>query len=1120
MAPAADIHCIERAEETLRISLGQGGASPFLAHHRVDDPGIVKEAVRLTVNGNDQKLENLFLKYPRVGVWSAAMVLAERYGEDGHHRVYLPLGNSYGYISEISQDSRVRLRFLFRKAVLRLGLPLPNEGEDIRGYDRAGLRSQRVDDYFSQVGVALTQVEHLANIFQKYECESGVPDVQDSTLKLSQWEHDAVKRFCPPQLRRLPKVILQDWSGYHAGLYARFRAGEFSGTEFGSLFRDAVERLPPPKAEFGPRLVCHEAELFIRDGRTAVGFFADLGGERQQVRPRGDLRLVAPWPTSVPCWAQNQERSTAHNVKVLDGDTSFLVFDSASGRLLQSVGSAQNSLTVPCREIIVVSREPFTLDGDSSGALGIGAYICYATAEKPVTICSATRKIELVPQERPSINLLAGAVIGRSGGEQLRAGVSGVEVIIPASHELSGSRIELHISHPSIADSTVVLPCELSTGATHQIALTGTLPETGAFGMLKLELKQPGRERVLWREKAWHWPGLRSLTNGSIFDALAIPSNFDIKRSQFIKLNAANVLELMAADRAPYLEARIVFNAVGDDDGEGEPLAQFTLAPPGVSLIFREANGREKPLPHGQILALSPEDGSVIIVRTSQASAQLDVKGVLEAGSFDRFGRRILKSSGLAGSYSGPPGHLEVRYRDSMQTNWLKLLEIAAVATVRHFMVKQFPVAPTQREVVVTVELIMQPLRMRLRGRGLHSDEGFSLMEGDAGLTVARADGSNLITVELSTTVFPRADVYIVALDVDLGDGRWRALTNDRRDHYEWAVYLPWHNNLAISDLSVKAGLLLRATEVLQRCAALPCWKSIENHVLPIWRDAILVLWSEFLPDWDTLLQAAAAGWDAEASATWVPIHHPIEEFVNLFSAPLGYFSAFDGNDDGRGTEHLGYLQRFDSPRRFMADFMLEQQIELRVLASFNNFREVQLNRDLHLRGFEFHRFVEALKTAPIEERESLWTPRQDRLSLAHHSWCCDRFADRLRDVNVPSHNEHRLDALLEVCRSATDVSRDLNSSDAMYLPCPDRLVYAGKYEDLLRFGPLVLSLLAKHSRGATSEDLVQKFGLLCIEHEIGVVQTFGFLIRLAPELFGFYLLLWELATSGFSNNE
>ena len=1133
MAGTDDIDLIEQAEETLRKSLSLDGASPFLAHHRVADQRKVTDSVRLMVNGNDRALAWLFRKYPRVGVWSAAMALAEKYGDDGDHNVYLPLGKGYGYMTGVLPESRNVLRQQFRHAVMQLSLPLPVEGDVIKWGGTTVLRPHPIDEFFSQVGVALTQAKDLAQIFQKHACESGAPSAQDSTTKLSQWEHEAVALFCPPHLRRLPKAILHDWSGYHAGLYARLLAGDLPDTEFAGVFSRVVEKLPARKAEFAPRLVCHEAELFIRDGSTAVGFHAILESNERRVRPRGELRLLAPWPRSVECWASNAERSTARTISVLGGGTSFLLFDSASGRSIAVVDSPQLTLTISYREIAVVSREPFTLGEKSGEAAGIGAYILYATVEAPITLSSATHKIELVPRQRPSIKVLADSVIGRSGDELLLAGVWGVEVELPASHELSDAHIELHASHPSLSESPVVIPRELSSRATLQIDLTGILPETGEFGMLKLELKQPGNDRVLYREKAWHWPGLKSLKNGAIFSAPSVPVNFDEKRSLHIKPNAAGALVVMPADQIPYLVARLVFNASGDHAGECDPLAQFTLFPPGVSLIFREANGNERPLPHGQMLALSPEDGSEIIVRTSQPSAELDVKGVLESVSFDRFGRRILKSSGLAGSGSGPTGHLGILYRDSIQFSWLKLLEIAAVATV-----KQFAVAATLGEVTVTIEFLTEPHRLRLSGRGLHFGEEFSLLESGAGLTVSRAEGGNSVAVNLSTAVLPCADVYIVALEVDFGDGRWRTLTNARRDRYEWAVYHSLHNKIAIDVSLTTLGLLLRATDVMQRCAALSVWDSIKKFVLPLWRESIAALVSEMPVDWSTLLRAAAAGWDAEASVTWVPIHHPIEEFVYLFSAPLEYFGAFDGNNDGRGNDHIAWLQRFASRRRFLADFMLEQNIYSLFLASFENHREADDNRNLPLRGFKFGSFEKALAIAVPEERESLWTPRQDRLSLAHHRWCCERYAERLGNVHVPGHNKHRIDDLLEVCRFAAPVMAQFEGVGALHLPCPELLYVAGKPSELLAYAPLVLSLLAKYSRAGgvaflgeqrSSEhknvtlrramimDFVSEFGVRCKKSDSEILRTFGLLIRLGPELFAFYLLLWELAIGGDS---
>ena len=108
----------------------------------------------------------------------------------------------------------------------------------------------------------------------------------------------------------------------------------------------------------------------------------------------------------------------------------------------------------------------------------------------------------------------------------------------------------------------------------------------------------------------------------------------------------------------------------------------------------------------------------------------------------------------------------------------------------------------------------------------------------------------------------------------------------------------------------------------------------------------------------------------------------------------------------------------------------------------------------------------------------------------------------------------------------------------ALHLPCPELLYVAGKPSELLAYAPLVLSLLAKYSRAGgvaflgeqrSSEhknvtlrramimDFVSEFGVRCKKSDSEILRTFGLLIRLGPELFAFYLLLWELAIGGDS---
>lgn len=1099
------------AEQRLRSRVGENGASPFLAHHVLEDEHEVRVAVQTSVNGNIGALDRLYRLTPAVAIWSAAKSLAENYGEDGDHACYAHLARTYCFDEELTPDQRVSLRRLFRRAALSLGLPLPAEGEVIKEYGRAALKALATDDFFSQVGVSVHQIKDLAQIFQRAEGAFGAPLADDTTANLVRWERDAVLEFCPFGLRRLPKAILFDWSGYHAGLYARILAGESSDTPFAVALRAAREKLPSPKAQFVPRLVCYDGELGIRDGSSGTGFFARLRSEERHVKPGATLPLTAPWPTSVKCWPPKGDESNARSVEILDSETTFALFDASSGRAVGATDASMSKMTVPHGEVVVVCRESFTVGDRESVEAGVGAHMLYVDVLSPVSLQSRLQKVELIPRPSPSIKFLGASAIGRSGTAQLIAGIHAVEVQFPSGAEESVKGIELHISHPSLAAPRIVEGNRLTVAA-QQFSLLDILPSSGDFGLLKIELKQPGVDRVLLRESAWYWPGLRSLNNGATFDASAVPRNYDAARSQHIKVNASGSLEIQPADRSPYLSARLVFSTPGDQEGDREPLAEFTLMPPGVSIVFRELNGKEKPLPHGQTLALSPEDGSAIIIRTSQPAARLDVKGIMEAQSFDRFGVRRMTSRALSGASHGPLEHSEVRYQDPWHpSSWRVLLRIAEVASVVHF------VATLSNEVSeLTVKLPRTPELLRVRGRGLLYEEEFSLLENDEGLEVNRGEENEPIHISWQTSSLPRADVYVVSLDVDFGDGRWRTLTNARRDRFEVAVRHPQLDDATIEGRAPHAGLASRLTDVLNRCAAVPCWPSIEQHVLPLWQSTITSVSTSTPQDWRLLISAAAAGWDAEASVTWVPIHHPIEVATGVFSAPLDYFKAFDSIENLRGGEPIGWLARFASPD-MAAAAMVDQQLDPRFFAAFQNLPELSRDPNARPRGFSFRNFEAFIGATPLDERESLWTPRQGRLTQAHHHWCCERYAERLAEVHVQGHNRHRIDDLRELSLVAAAVGLDLEGAGRINLPCPEHLYAQRKDSDriLIEDVPRILSLLAKHSRFGTPDRLLSAFRSRAPKSRQAILQTFGFLVRLGPELFAFYLLLWELAVRG-----
>ena len=1119
MATEVQRETIARAEHNIRTRLSEVDASPFLSHYVVEDEEQIGLAVKALVNGNIHALTRLFRDYPAVAIWTAAKSLANNYGEDGGNKCYEHLEQAYGLSTKLNQDQKATLRQSFRQAAGFLDLPLPADNQVIKEYGRAELKFLAPDDFFSQAGVAIHQVTNLAQIFQKAEGAFGAPVLGDTTSNLAQWERDAILEFCPTELRRLPKAILFDWSGYHAGLYARLLAGETPDTPFAKALRSAREALPKPREQFVPRLVCYDGELCIRDGSGSTGFLARLRERVQQIRRGASLPIMAPWPTSVPCWSPKVDETRARNIEILDSETSFLLFDSQSGRAIGAIDTSMSRITVPMGEIAIASRSPFTIGDCPSREAGVGAHLLYIDVLTPVTLKTSLQVVELTPRPSPSLKIQAGAAIGRSGSAPLLAGIHAVDVQFPTGGDVSLTSIEIHVSHPSMGERPTILTRDRLASATQQISLKEILPTHGEFGLLKIELKQPGVDRVLLRESAWFWPGLKSLSAGATFDAPSVPRNFDEMRSKHILANAAKNLVLEPADRVPYLAARLVFRAPDDHNSEREPLATFTFSPPGVSIIFREADGNERPLPHGQTLALSPEDGSAIIIRTSQPMARLDVKGILEQQSFDRFGVRRMTSVGLSNAMHGTSVHSEIRYQDPEHpSSWRVLLRIADVATAVRF-------ATTSSHETVKVELTLPrtPTQIRLCGSGLLYEETFTFYENDDQLQIRRGNEDEPIHLSWHTSSLPRADVYVVAIEVDFGDGRWRRLTNARRDRFEVAVRHPQLDDATIAGRKPHSGFAIRLSDVLQRCAAEQCWRpSIESQVLPLWEREIKALADSTPPDWRTLFAAAAASRDAEASVTWIPIHHPIEGAVRLFSAPFEYFQAFDDSKDLRGGEAIGWLAHFASTDMTAAS-MVEQQIDRRVLAAFANFPALNRAPETIPRGFDLRRFVKAIEAVPSGERESLWTPRQGRMTESHHRWCCERYAERLSEVYVPGHNLHRTNALRELALLGNVVAQKIDGRSVVQLPCPEHL-YAERRDDdrvLLEDVPRLLSLWAKHSRYGTVDQLLTAFRWdprqtrQTRQTRQEMLQTFGFLVQLAPELFAFYLWLWEFAARG-----
>jgi hypothetical protein len=1097
---------LEEAETQLRVSLQQEFASPFIAHHAVDRPDDVRSAVRQVVNGEFRRVRRVFQQAPAVALWTIADALASNYAGDGDISCYPHIEDALDLEYTMQPAERTELRSLFRSAAMRLGLSLP----PVDGGEVTGFTWQPVDDFFAQAGIANNQADRLAKLFRSGQGSFGVPEA-DSTDSLARWETEVVERHCPQGLRRLPKVLLSDTTGYHAGLFARLEAGGEADTPFARQLRDALGAVPTPTAHFVARLAFVDGQLLVRDGQGAAEFEVNLEGWTEPLRRIRDFALPVPWPSRIWC---RSSRGGAQELSVLQNGVAALIFDAATGRLDRTIGTADSIAVVRRGEVAIISRLPFRVGDEESFEAGPDAHVRYAVLDRAVTLEVNGQRISLRPQARASLRALDGRFVARDGAVPLLAGVRSLVVEYPGARDLATSgALELELRHPALPDGRCTVPCQVPDEADQMtVPLAELLPTHGPFGLLQIDLRQVGSDRRLARERFWLWPGLSAFPDGERFVAPTIPPNWDERRSERLHRNAGGELQLASPNEVPYEWARLVMRHPNDMAGVAEPLAVFLLPPPGVSLVLRESDGSRRPLRIGQLLALSTRDASTIQIRTPDYGAALDIRGDVEPQSFQR-GMRELSAVRLMSTVGTTGNHDELRYRSSAGAEgWRPLLRFVDVADVLHFEVSE-----TADESTVRLQLGRLPTAVRVRAEEVmrHASEEFR--ESHPALQVLRFEDTQTIEIVIRKRRLPVRGLYLARIEVAYTPGRWLELTNDRRDRYDWLVA----NMAPVSPVrEAEANELLDAyTQLLGRCAALECWEgSLRDHLVPRWKSVLYVLQRQSPPEFGPLLAAAHANWDTERASTWVPIRHPLEHVANLYGAPPAAYRAIRLEHAAAGSEMIREIARLDG-RRTVEEILRAVDIDLRVLGAFANVAALSSGKETVPRDFDFRRYRDVLAVTPPREAGSLWTPRQERLTAEHHAWCCEEFDRRLRRVALPPNNSIRVPMLRRVALAATDLLQPPGVAVVAYgaLTAPHSLQREEQadHRALLNGVPSLMSALVRYSLIGRQRDFE-----MCLvetaEMPVGLVrESLGFATRLAPELLAFYLLLWHVARIG-----
>jgi hypothetical protein len=1070
------------ANAKLRESLKLRHASPFIAHHHL--PNEISESliepVKEYVNGSTERLIRIIENFPALGCWKVAQAISEHYGDEGDNSVYRHIAREFGLGESIPNQSRAGINRAFRSACRALGLSLPSR-----------LSVFFVDDYVVQAGVAKSQLAAMCEAFLRAESLLGDPPTDD-TQSLNVWE-DRAANFADVGLTRLRKILWHDESAYHALAYARVRTDQPAENEFEKGLKEILaEHLA--KHPNRNRTVHAHLSLVLQEDTLAVatpqgGAPIDilLADRTHRISAGKELHLPLPWPDAIT-W-RSADNDTSQSLAIFSGSRILLAFDADSNRHLRTLGlpDGDSKIILDAHEVVLVARQQFSVDGENAYQLGREAYILYVSLRKPAIAAFDDVELELLPTSRPRLGLTA-ARIGASPEGPLWGQPQSVSVLF--NYELPEGGIDLRLSHPALSEDLVE---HIANGNEFEIDLIEKFPTSGRVGPLSVSLVISGTERVLTRARYYVWPGLKSLQNGIIFDAEEIPENLDPRGCRFIE--KTNTGKLCLDMSASYRKAQLSF-ALSDTR-----ILYFEVPRAGVTVAISDRIGSEVFVPAGSEINVSQSSDEYLIIRTDNSNDQLVVLGRIEERSFLKSGTRRIPFAALQGYQDSDT--IELVKSDKSQFTLVKVRQSSAPIS--------FDVIPIGERLYLDIRLPQEIDGVKLSMFDLFTNEevtcGVAL--GPIPLDIGEreflsAEYSDTSRNSVRACIQPHdlsAGLWVANLNVrTIENQEWEKILSPRGDHYLFTVASSIPDPATFVDLHELDTIFLRMTDALNNCIADNCWSYYGPPIENYWSDLGTQLTSR-KNGRQIMLSAAFRPLPFDASPTWVPIAHPIEICADLFSATSIELNGASVGDIA-GLDLFPVFADIASTERIRVAFQ-KYPINPDFIGAFANVAEAMMDDGTRLEDFSFKVFADDC-TQKDEQGGAFWRPGREILTMAHHSWALDQFISRVEQVapDGSNANRYRMPHAAQLIQSVRQV-QNIDHLKPLEVHVERRAI--------AEYLPRFFSYLAQTSRRGQADALWNELGSKMGEDQLALARNVGFLIRLAPEILCFYLILWEL---------
>lgn len=1064
-------------------------APPFLGLLSLGD-GARDEAlsrVRTFLAGSAQAIPRLFQAHGYLAGWTVAHALNDNYGGNDL-RIYAHLEDVLG-VPIRTPAVREDLHRSFLALCDRLGLPS-------RGLDRM------VDLYLLHAGVPRAHIQQLIEAFQRQHDLFGAPPEDSSTL-LNRWEDDALELLHPTVITPR-RAILWDETAWHARLYARVAAnptGFQAKSPFESFFAECFAKAGAERARGGvaaalpprPRLVWGADGLALRLPRANGRIAVQMDDADRPLRLKGgeDWALEQPWPRRM----SGQIDGMPFAVDFLADDSRFAVFDLTAGQFLrENAGHGSRNLMLDTSEALVAARRPFVLDDLDAVPLGDGCFLQRVVLDHwPRMLRIGGQVITLATRPRRRLGLIGAEIAngphGRLFGPEAVLRVeTGLSVTETRRLRLSNAGVDRVID---VAVTEGIGECRLAD------CLPAGLPPGPA--RLRLELLAPDREArsAGITLGAFVWNEFEAARGLDVICA-AVPSNFLPSHSQHV---SAFDRGLQLDPKGGYAHALAAFGIEGE-------VVSFRLAWPDISLVRLRSDGVASPVPLGARIGVGADDRfGHVSIRCPDRGAFLCVGARHEAQPFALGMTCNIAISELVGQ----TGAVVLRRSNGAE---VVLFEIVDALQPTRFDLRPVRVGVQATFAIGTaIDAVAVEAEDEMGNRSFHEIALGRRPVRQAAPDWLRAAFSANDTSEVALTIAQRpADQGLmigrvfVRPDSANAEQGWRPLRNGRGDTYALPLVAPHSlSDAPVDFIQTRFETLCRW---LSDCYAADCWldHGLERTLLPRWRSLGGVIAGLPLAG-GLLMRAALVPAPGETSPSWVPMVHPVEIDPGLYSAPTAAFDALaDQADDGLLVgARMGALSR---------ERLREGLLHGQALMAFANSKEAESNPEIPLNRFQPELFFRLFAPFDTDPGAGWFWHETPILGPAHLRAAQLRMLERFEAANVlfdpqseGGGNSRRGEALSTLAAHVL-----AQCSPELRPPMPKRRPEDDRPPAVDLAVAATLSEFARSSRTGSAGQFIETLAASLNWRASDVLASIGFLLRLAPELFFFFLLVWQLA--------